>query len=66
MKELHNYKDNLAIGTDTFPYRKKPCLYVRNGNVATKVASFNNDAAVESFWKTLITIVGGVRDNDQG
>lgn len=31
------------------PARKKPCLAVKEGNVFTKVASFNNEESAELF-----------------
>lgn len=32
-----------------YPYRKKPVLYIQEGNVATKVASFNSEKTAKWF-----------------
>lgn len=50
-------KDNkLGLGTTKTmfqPIRKKPCLYVREGNTIYKIASFNDDEAMEEFWRVM-------------
>ena len=39
------------VVSDFEPYRKKPCLFIAEGNTWTKLASFNNDEAAEMFNK---------------
>lgn len=53
---MSDYWENLSIakgdkkfGMTHFPYRKKPCLYIQEKNVLTKVASFNNPESAELF-----------------
>lgn len=47
---IENKHVGIAIGTMSMkPERKKPCLVVREGNIVTKVASFNNDEAAVWF-----------------
>lgn len=42
-------KGDKGFGVMGMPYRKKPCLAVREGNAYTKVASFNNEQSAEIF-----------------
>lgn len=44
---------NLTIGIAKLPERKKPCLVVCEGNVMTKVASFNDEESVRWFASKL-------------
>ena len=38
-----------GFGVMGMPYRKKPCLAIKEGNVCTKVASFNDEQSAEIF-----------------
>lgn len=42
-------KGENGFGMFGMPYRKKPCLVIKEGNVYTKVASFNNEQSAEKF-----------------
>ena len=42
-------RNGIRVAIGHFPYRKKPCLYIQEGNVATKVASFNSEETAEWF-----------------
>lgn len=42
-------KGDKAFGVMGMPYRKKPCLTIIEGNVYTKVASFNDEQSAEKF-----------------
>ena len=56
MMEITNKEGDLAIGTSLTmfkPVRKKPCLYVREGNACYKIASFNDEDAMKDFWRVL-------------
>lgn len=44
-----NEKKDMEVGITHFPTRTKPCLYIRHGNVSTKVASFNNEESADWF-----------------
>lgn len=48
------YESNgVFVGAMSFPDRKKPCLVVERGNVATVLGSFIDEERVEEFWKAL-------------
>ena len=48
------YENNgVFVGAMSFPDRKKPCLVVERGNVATVLGSFIDEERVEEFWKAL-------------
>lgn len=42
-------KGDKGFGVMGMPYRKKPCLAIKEGNTYTKVASFNNEESAEIF-----------------
>ena len=42
-------KGEKGFGVTGMPYRKKPCLAVREGSALIKVASFNNEESAEIF-----------------
>lgn len=46
---LVNEQKDMEVGVTHFPTRTKPCLYIRHGNVSTKVASFNNEESADWF-----------------
>ena len=46
------------VVSDFEPYRKKPCLFIAEGNTMTKLASFNNDEAAEVFNKNFQKMLG--------
>lgn len=43
-------------------YQKKPCLFVKEGNVLTKVASFSSEEATELFRQTLDKMFPNIRE----
>lgn len=45
--------EDVAFGVMYFPERKKPCLVVKDKNVFTKVASFNNEESAIIFMNTV-------------
>lgn len=47
--ELKIEKGEKGFGMMGMPYRKKPCLVIKEGNVYTKVASFNDEQSAEVF-----------------
>ena len=47
----------LTIGITKLPERKKPCLVVCEGNVMTKVASFNDEESVRWFASKLEQLI---------
>ena len=55
---LTNTKTGVSIGVYDMPYRKKPCLAIREGNVLTKYASFNNELAAVEFMEKLSDFIG--------
>ena len=55
---LTNTNTGVSIGVYNMPYRKKPCLAIREGNVLTKYASFNNNFAAAEFMKKLRNFIG--------
>ena len=55
---LTNTSTDVSIGVYDMPYRKKPCLAIREGNVLTKYASFNNDLAATEFMEKLRNFIG--------
>lgn len=61
---LTNKKTGVSIGVYYMPYRKKPCLAIREGSVLTKYASFNNDFAAFEFMQKLSDFVG-VKNNEE-
>ena len=61
---LTNTKTGVSIGVYDMPYRKKPCLAIREGNVLTKYASFNNDFAAFEFMQKLSDFIG-VKNNEE-
>ncbi len=66
MSEMYREDMNLGIGAARIGKWKKTCLYVREGNVLNKVASFNNDNAAELWWNTLMLLLyGKEKPNDQ-
>ena len=42
-------REEKGFGVMGMPYRKKPCLAIKEGNVYTKVASFNDERSAEIF-----------------
>ena len=40
--------------------RKKPCLMIVEGNHATKIASFNDEASAEEFADTYNAIIDAI------
>ena len=42
-------KDEKGFGMMGMQYRKKPCLVIKEKNVYTKVASFNDEQSAEVF-----------------
>jgi len=57
--EITNKEGTFGIGTSMSlfkPQRKKPCLYVRDGNACYKIASFNDRDAMEDFWRTMFKL----------
>ena len=48
---IRNDKEDITIGIDRMPYRKKLCLVVEHGNTETKYATFNNDEAAQEFMR---------------
>lgn len=51
----------ITIGIGILPDRKKPCLMIREGNVSTKYASFNNDEAAYKFMDIFADFIGAER-----
>lgn len=47
-------KGNKGFGSMHMPDRKKPCLAIMEGNVFTKVASFNDEESAERFMQFVI------------
>lgn len=52
-----NTEKDIAIGVDYMPERKKPCLVMKEGNIYTKLASFNNETAARVFMDVLAKIL---------
>lgn len=48
MNEIYR-KNGIDIVITHFPYRKKPCLAIREKGAMWKVASFNDEETVEWF-----------------
>lgn len=46
------------------PERKKPCLAIKEGNVFTKVASFNNEESAEWFMN-FVAEMFNVKEREQ-
>lgn len=44
---------NISICISHMPYRKKLCLSVLEGNVQTKVATFNDDESAQFFFNKM-------------
>lgn len=57
-------KGDKGFGTMEMPYRKKPCLAIKEGNCYTKVASFNNEESAEKFMDFVADFFN-VKRNDE-
>lgn len=61
MKEVELYglvKGDLTIGATMMSGRKKPCLYIAEGNCLCKYASFNNLESAVDFMDKLAEFCG--------
>ena len=63
-ESLDIVKGNKGFGMTHMPYRKKPCLYIREKNALTKVASFNNPESAELFMEFVADLFN-VRRKDE-
>lgn len=55
-------RNGIDICISTMPYRKKPCLCVKEGNTLTKVASFNNEETAKWFSEKIETMFEGMTE----
>ena len=63
---LKNLETGVEVGAFSMePYRKKPCLCVRDGNVLTKYASFNSAEAAHEFMEILRAFVGAGEGDEE-
>lgn len=51
----------IAIGLGILPDRKRPCLLVREDNVTTKCASFNDLETAYMFFELFADFIGAER-----
>lgn len=66
MMEITTKDGELGLGTSKTmfqPSRKKPCLYIRQNNQVYKIASFNDDEAMENFWRVMVKL-GVIKPRD--
>lgn len=50
--------EDVAVGIDYMPERKKPCLIVKMENKYMKCASFNNEYSARFFMDSLAVVFG--------
>ena len=50
-------KKDIALGIDYMSERKKPCLVLKEGNIYTKLASFNNEVSARAFMDVLAKLL---------
>ena len=57
-------KGDKGFGFMNMPYRKKPCLTIKDGNTYTKVASFNNEESAVTFMDYVAEMFSVPRKDD--
>ena len=58
------HKGDKGFVSMQMPERKKPCLAIKEGNVFTKVASFNNEESAEWFMN-FVAEMFNVKEREQ-
>lgn len=62
MKDINSH--TITLGVAHLPGRKKPCLVLVEGNVMTKLASFNDDECANLFFNSLLKLTDCDTTND--
>lgn len=53
-------RNGIGIGVTQFPDRKRPSLFVQEGNVVTVVASFNSGEGAKYFKEKVFQMLEGM------
>ena len=53
-------RNRVSVGITHFDGRKKPCLYILEGNTMTKVASINSEETAEWFKEKMMQMFDGL------